>query len=257
MRTSGSQGTDFGRVPIADSGVRPALPAGAWQQVAEAGVRYVGSRTLDVGSGNGPEARALRDLGANVVCTDIALPLLKQAATFEGPALARAQASAVALPFADASFDLVTAAQCWWWFDGVAAAREVRRVLRPGGHVAILAHDWLPLDGNVVQATEALILEHNPSWGLAGGNGLHPEWRPDVLSSAFEVRSEFHADVLEPFTHAGWRARIRASAGVGASLDAAGIQAFDGALGSLLIERFPGEPLAVAHRSYGLVARAI
>jgi SAM-dependent methyltransferase len=248
---------DFGRVPSTDSGIRPALPANAWQQVRDAGVRFDGCRALDVGSGNGPEARALRDLGAHVVSSDIALPLLQQEAGFGGPRLPRAQASATALPFADSSFDLVTAAQCWWWFDRASAASEIRRVLRPDGHVAILSHDWVPLAGNVVEATEALVLEHNPDWDMAGGDGLHPEWRPDLLSSAFEIRAEFHSDVMEPFSHVGWRARIRASAGVGASLAPAGIQAFDDALADLLTERFPEEPLQVAHRSSGIVARVI
>jgi ubiquinone/menaquinone biosynthesis C-methylase UbiE len=42
------------------------------------------------------------------------------------------------LPFADNSFDVVTAAQCWHWFDRVQAPREILRVLRPNGSLAVV-----------------------------------------------------------------------------------------------------------------------
>ncbi len=46
-------------------------------------------------------------------------------------------ARAEALPFADASFDLVTGAQMWHWVDVPPAAAEVARVLRPGGRLLL------------------------------------------------------------------------------------------------------------------------
>lgn len=42
---------------------------------------------------------------------------------------------------ADRSADFVLAAQAFHWFDKTAAAREFRRVLRTGGHVAIVWND--------------------------------------------------------------------------------------------------------------------
>jgi ubiquinone/menaquinone biosynthesis C-methylase UbiE len=41
-----------------------------------------------------------------------------------------AKAEATGLP--DASFDIVTAGQCWHWFDRPTAAQEVKRILKPG-----------------------------------------------------------------------------------------------------------------------------
>jgi ubiquinone/menaquinone biosynthesis C-methylase UbiE len=50
------------------------------------------------------------------------------------------QASVSDLPFADNSFDLATAVEThFWWQDIGAGMREVFRVLKPGGHMVIIA----------------------------------------------------------------------------------------------------------------------
>ena len=95
-------------------------------------------RVLDVGSGPGTGAAALRARypAADVVALDIALPMLRAAASHAGepPRFARVCADAQALPFADAAFDLVYSNLCMQWCDdpGLALA-EFARVLRPGG----------------------------------------------------------------------------------------------------------------------------
>ncbi len=50
------------------------------------------------------------------------------------------QASVSALPFPDDTFDLVTAIEThFWWPDLAHDMREVRRVLKPGGRLAVIA----------------------------------------------------------------------------------------------------------------------
>ena len=51
-------------------------------------------------------------------------------------------------------------------------AAEVRRLLVPGGAFLICHLSCLALPGNVCSATEALVLERNPAWSLAGETGL-------------------------------------------------------------------------------------
>ncbi|HEY6895610.1 MAG TPA: malonyl-ACP O-methyltransferase BioC [Rhodanobacteraceae bacterium] len=90
-------------------------------------------RVLDVGSGPGRGAQALRARfpGASVVALDLALPMLRAAAS---PTFARVGGDAQALPFADACFDLLHSNLCLQWCDdpGLAIA-EFARVLKPGG----------------------------------------------------------------------------------------------------------------------------
>ena len=96
------------------------------------------ARVLDVGSGPGRGTAALRARfpTASVVALDLALPMLRAAASHAGepPAFARVGGDAQALPFADGSFDVVHSNLCLQWCDdpGLAIA-EFARVLKPRG----------------------------------------------------------------------------------------------------------------------------
>ena len=79
------------------------------------------------------------------------------------------------------AFDLVTAGQCWHWFEGDAVLAEVRRVLRPGGLLAIVDYSYLAEHSPVARDTEKLILEFNPSWEMAGWTGVAPGRIDDVI----------------------------------------------------------------------------
>jgi SAM-dependent methyltransferase len=155
----------------------------------------------------------------------------------------------------DASFDGVMAGQAWHWFDRPLAIREVKRVLRPGGWLLIAHFDWLPLPGNVVELTEELIDTYNPEWQLGGGTGVHPAWLTDVRSAGFTAVETFSFDTLIRYSHEAWRGRVRASAGVQASLSPDEVSRFDERLRRALVERFPNEPLEVPHCVWALICR--
>jgi hypothetical protein len=128
--------------------------------------------------------------------------------------------------------------------------------LEPGGRLVICHFDWLPRPGNVVARTEALIQAHNPAWALGGGDGLYPAWFADAQEAGFFDLESLTFDLPVAYDHAAWRGRIRASAGVAASLPPQRVAAFDRALAALLAEHFPKEPLQVPHRLFALLATA-
>jgi hypothetical protein len=120
----------------------------------------------------------------------------------------------------------------------------------------LIAHfDWIPLAGNVVRATEELIEAHNPSWKLGNLYGIHPRWLRDLGEAGFCDIETFSYDVDVPYSPEAWRGRIRASAGVGASLSADEVSRFDRELAALLAERFPSASLSVPHRVFVVAAR--
>jgi SAM-dependent methyltransferase len=217
-----------------------------------------GQRALDVGTGAGTVARALASLGLDVVGLDPSPSLMAQAIELDrerGIQVRYVEGQAEALPFDTGAFDLLTAGQCWHWFDRPKATSEAFRVLKPGARIVVAHFDWLPIAGNMVEATERLILDANPAWTLSGGSGLYPDWLGDLARGGFIGITTASFDVLQPYSHEAWRGRIRASAGVKASLDAEGVAAFDERLRRMLSADFPDDPLQVPHRVWWASAR--
>jgi hypothetical protein len=75
----------------------------------------------------------------------------------------------------------------------------------------------------------------------------------DLDQAGFRQIECFAYDVDAPYTPEAWRGRIRASAGVGASLSPDAVAAFDRDLEQLLAERYPGAVLPVAHRVFAVL----
>ena len=120
----------------------------------------------------------------------------------------------------------------------------------------VIAHfDWISLPANVAELTEKLIEKHNPKWKLGGSSGIHPRCLADMASAEFRRLETFSFDLDVPYSHEAWRGRIRASAGVGASLPPEEVVAFDRELQTLLAEKFPQEPLTVLHRVFAAIGK--
>lgn len=249
---------DFGLAAEDYARHRVGFPPEFFSRLRSLGVEIAGRDVVDLGTGTGALARAFAASGARVVGIDRSEAMLCQARRLARDAGAgidfrRATAEATGLP--DASADVVTAGQCWHWLDGPAAARECARMLRPAGSLVIASFDWLPLPGSVPEATEELILAFNPAYSLGGGVGLDPRCLRDMAAAGFHSIETFSFDVASAYSHEGWRGRIRASAGVGASLPPDRVAAFDIAHAQLLRDRFPADPLAVPHRVFAAAGR--
>ncbi|QFT79841.1 Demethylrebeccamycin-D-glucose O-methyltransferase [Roseovarius sp. THAF27] len=245
------EGVDFGRTASDYATHRAGFPPAFFELLTQRGWTGPGQTAVDLGCGTGTVARGLAGLGLDVTGIDPAQPLLDEARKLDraaGVEITYKTGTAEATGLAAASADLVTAGQCWHWFDRPAAAAEVARLLRPGGRAVIAHFDWLPLPGNVVAATEALILRHNPGWAGAGGTGIYPAWLTDLAQAGLTALETASVDVSQPYTHVAWRGRIRASAGVAASLDAERTSVFDAELAALLRREFPDEPMSIPHR---------
>jgi len=95
-----------------------------------------GARVLDLACGTGLVLGELDRRGCLVTGVDVSEPMLARARQrVSGARFVRAAAEA--LPFDGGAFDAATCAQAFHWFDQAVALEELRRVVRPGGTVAI------------------------------------------------------------------------------------------------------------------------
>jgi demethylmenaquinone methyltransferase/2-methoxy-6-polyprenyl-1,4-benzoquinol methylase len=110
------------------------------------------ARVLDVACGTGLVSRALaRRYGCSVVGLDQSPEMLSRARALVGPSVELVQGEAERLPFDDGAFDALTFTYLLRYVDDPAATmRELARVVRPGGRIAMLEFHvprglWYPL----------------------------------------------------------------------------------------------------------------
>ncbi len=123
----------FGSVADAYERARPGYP--------DAAVEWLVARTpcdvLDLGAGTGKLTRSLVAIGHRVTAVE-PLPEMIAHLRVALPDITALEGTAEAIPLDDATVDVVTVAQAFHWFDHEPALREIARVLRPGGALALV-----------------------------------------------------------------------------------------------------------------------
>ena len=123
----------FGAVAEAYDRGRPSYPADAVRWLLDGDAKIV----LELGAGTGKLTRQMVDHGHAVFATEkdpAMLAVLEQRV----PEVSAKVAGAEEIPANDRSVDVVVAAQAFHWFDHDVAIPEMARVLKPGGHAALV-----------------------------------------------------------------------------------------------------------------------
>jgi demethylmenaquinone methyltransferase/2-methoxy-6-polyprenyl-1,4-benzoquinol methylase len=123
--------------------------AHSWRRAVASAVRAEpGERVLDLAAGTGTSSLPFRDAGADVVPCDFSLGMLTVGRRRQ-PGLAFTAGDALALPFADETFDAVTISfGLRNVHDPAAGLAELLRVTRPGGRLVVceFSHPtWAPV----------------------------------------------------------------------------------------------------------------
>jgi ubiquinone/menaquinone biosynthesis C-methylase UbiE len=134
-------------------------------------------RVLDVGCGGGQTVRTLAAMasdghvdGVDYAGASVAMSRDTNHDLIQSGRVDIQEAAVSRLPFRDESFDLVTAAEThYYWPHLLSDLREIRRVLKPGGTLVIIAEtykgrrmDWLfrPVMRILLRATYLSLDEH-------------------------------------------------------------------------------------------------
>jgi ubiquinone/menaquinone biosynthesis C-methylase UbiE len=165
---------------------RPDYPEAAVKFVARTFDLGPGKIVVDVAAGTGKWTRRLLDTGATVVAVE-PLPAMRQVFEEAVPTVPVFAGTAEATGLPDASADLVTVAQAFHWFDVPSALNEFKRILRPGGGLAIIWNVRKEGTGWRLRARH-LLDEYRPkTYGHYSGKGWKKAFTPDSGFSRLHV----------------------------------------------------------------------
>ncbi|MGY1600800.1 class I SAM-dependent methyltransferase [Geodermatophilus sp. SYSU D00815] len=209
----------FGSVAAEYAALRPGYPADAVAFLLGAAPR----RVLDLGAGTGLLTERLVAAGHEVVAVDPSPEMLAQLAA-RLPGVVPLVGSAESLPLPDRDVDAVVAGQAAHWFDPVPAAREMRRVLRPGGVVGLVwnARDervpWVAALGALLagearghEADQGVVDEFAaalPASATGYGSGVVQTVTPEQVVRGIGTRS--YVATMEPAAREAFLGRVRA-----------------------------------------------
>lgn len=248
---------DWGKTSADYAKYRDIYPGEFYEKIRKRGLCEAGMDVLDLGTGTGVLPRALYGSGARFTGTDLSENQVLEAKKLAGEQqmdIRFLASPAEELPFADNSFDTVTACQCFFYFDRKRVYPEISRVLRPGGRLCVLYMAWLPEEDKIAGESEALVLQYNPDWS-GKGERRHPLAFEPEASPYFEQEHSEVFDLQVPFTRESSNGRMKACRGIGASLSEERVSAFDRQHMELLSKIAP-ERFTIRHYAAMLVLKS-
>lgn len=215
---------DFGKTSHDYAKYRDIYPDEFYQQIMRLGLCTENQKVLDLGTGTGVLPRNMYPYGAKFTGADISANQIEQARLLSaGMDINYVVASAETFQFPDNTFDVVTACQCFMYFNKEVALPKIHKVLKPNGHFCILFMSYLPLESEIAAKSEELILKYNSHW--TGGH-YHPNKEkeqqqshitPAWCNNMFVTEDWFGYDINVKFTRKSWNGRMKTCRGIGAS----------------------------------------
>lgn len=214
----GGKGFDWGLASSDYAKYRDIYPDEFYKRIVDLGYCKDGQTVLDLGTGTGVLPRNMYKYGAKFTGTDISENQIKYAKMLSKELdIEYLVSSAEDIDFADNSFDIVTACQCFMYFDKEIILPKIHKALKDKGHFLILFMAWLPFESEIAKKSEDLVLKYNPSW-TGGGMTRYKLNEPKWLGNMFRVANAITYDIDVHFTRESWNGRMKACRGIDASL---------------------------------------
>lgn len=237
----GNTSDDYGKF-------RDIYPKSYYNALESLGFAKNGQSILDIGTGTGVIARTIYNPTLTITGIDISENQIKKAkelTLMENKNINYFSRPAEETGLMSKSFDSIIAAQCYIYFDIPGLMNEINRLHKPGGKFYITWFCWLPLESQIAQTSEKLILKYNPGWK---GAGFTRDYKIefDTEPYSFILEDQVRYDEQIPFTKESWAGRIRATRGIGAVLNDKDLCAFNKEHLELLND-FSREDLLIPH----------
>lgn len=237
----GGKAFDWGKASADYAAYRDIYPQEFYDRILRRKLCVHGQRVLDVGTGTGVLPRNMYRYGASWTGTDISAEQIEQAkALSRGMKIDYYAQPAENLPFAPHSFDVITACQCFWYFQHETVMLKLYELLKAGGWLLILYMAWLPFEDKIAAASEKLVLKYSPKWSGAAET-MHPIAIPGCYLERFELVCHEEYPLKVHFTRESWHGRMKACRGVGASLSKEEVSAWEAEHLRLLGDIAPAE----------------
>ena len=228
-RIDAGKAFDWGKTSEHYAKYRDIYPEEFYRRVVDRGLCITGQKVLDLGTGTGVLPRNMYRYGAEWIGTDISPNQIEQAkklASESGMNIEFKAVSAEQIDFPAASFDVITACQCFLYFNHVKVAPILHRILKNDGRLVILYMAWLPFEDEIAGKSEDLVRKFNPDW-TGGGETKRPITIPEVMYDYFDLEDREEYELKVPFTRESWHGRMIACRGVGASLSSEELERWD------------------------------
>lgn len=218
INIDGGKPFDWGKTSLDYAKFRDIYPKEFYQKIVDRRLCLSGQSILDIGTGTGVLPRNMYQYGAKWTAADISEKQIEQARILsEDMDIDYYVVSTEDIDFPDHSFDVITACQCFWYFNHETVMPKLHRMLKKEGSILVLYMAWLPFEDRIAEASENLVLKYNPNWSGAGET-MHQIEIPGCYRENFELVYHEEYTLKVPFTRDSWNGRMKACRGVGASL---------------------------------------
>ncbi|MCR4939508.1 MAG: class I SAM-dependent methyltransferase [Treponemataceae bacterium] len=212
---------DWGRTSSDYAKYRDIYPPVFYEKLAGHGLGVKGQACLDVGTGTGVIPRNMYKFGADWTGIDISENQIEMARMLSEKKSMKIKYQTVAVEdvaYPEESFDVITACQCFVYFDKARALPNLARMLKKDGLFVVLFMSWLPDRHELTRLSKESVERANPSWN--GGEGIfdEPMKFEDIVYDYFDeaFHEEYYADV--EFSPEKWHGRVKSCRGMGASM---------------------------------------
>ena len=210
---------DWGKTSEEYAKYRDIYPEEFYNRIIELDCCIKGQHVLDIATGTGVLPRNLSKYGASFKGIDISKEQIEWAKILTEKANLNIEyelCAAEKINYPSETFDVVTACQCFWYFDKEVVIPKIHNILKNDGNFVVMVMSWIPNESEIAKRSEELVLKYNPSW-----TGANWDRKPIIdtnwIGNLFEIKDNIVFDVNVKFTREGWHGRIKASRGIGAS----------------------------------------